>query len=258
MSNGLLRVLADLLLPPACLGCDGLIDPRDELRLLCRRCRAQLRALPAPSCARCAAPVRNTGRAIEEGCAECRAWPAELACARAACLLMPPASRIVHQLKYRGWPALAVPMAERMAALPLPEAARSARLVVPVPTTKQRLRERGYNQAQELARAFAQHTGRELCLALQRTGSSGTQTTLLPVARRANVAGAFRVEARAARRLRAAHVLLVDDVLTTGATACACAVALGAAGARHLSLVTFARALDARRLTHDNEASDDD
>jgi predicted amidophosphoribosyltransferase len=163
----------------------------------------------------------------------------------------------VHQLKYRGWPALAAPLAESMTRLMLPEPLRGARVCVPVPTTAQRMRERGYNQAALLAREFAAQTGRALVNALVRTGSAGSQTSLQPLARRANVAGAFQSVAREAAALRGADVLLIDDVLTTGATACACALALKHAGARRIALITFTRALDARRLTQSNGAGDD-
>jgi ComF family protein len=252
-----MHAVADLLLPPVCLGCDGPIDARDEARLACRVCRARLRAIPSPVCARCGASVRMTGRSRTEACHECAGWPHELAAARSACLLLPPADRLVHQLKYRGWPALAGPLAECMTTLLLPDVMRRATLCVPVPTTAGRMRERGYNQAEALARAYAGLTGRALRNALRREGHAGTQTALQPVARRANVAGAFRVEAHEATRIRGAHVLLVDDVLTTGATASACALALAAAGARSIALITFARALDARRLTRFNGAEDE-
>jgi ComF family protein len=254
----LLASVADLLLPPVCLGCDGLIDPRDQARLVCRRCRACLRAVPSPQCARCGATLRATGRSRDEKCAECAPWPRELTGARSACLLHPPADRLVHQLKYRGWPALAAPLAECMAAVALPDALRAARLCVPVPTTTVRLRERGYNQAECLALAFAGMTGRVMRKALLRERHVGSQTSLQPLARRANVAGAFRVDPRERARIRETDVLLVDDVLTTGATACACALALAQAGARQVLLITFARALDARRLTQSNGARDDE
>lgn len=249
--------LADLLLPPVCLGCDGAIHTADEARLVCRRCRARLRAIPVPACERCGATRLVTGRSHDEACPECAAWPRELTLARSACLLLPPANRLVHQLKYHGWRALARPLAERMAQLALPDWARAARMCVPVPTTAQRLRERGYNQAQLLAAAFAAVTGREPVHALIRTGSSGSQTALRPLERKRNVARTFQSDARAAARIRDADVLLIDDVLTTGATASACALALSAAGARRVALVTFARALDARRLTQLYGAGDD-
>lgn len=238
--------LADLILAPTCLGCRSLIRPSDDARLVCRRCRAALRALPSPSCPRCGAPLLATGRAIRRECAECESWPRTLIAARSACLLRPPADVLVHQLKYRGWRALAGPMAERMARLELPLDAAAARTCVPVPTSRVRQRQRGYNQAELLAKAFAARTGREVRPILERTRSASSQTTLQPVARGANVAGAFRAAESESRSYRKAHLLLIDDVLTTGATAAECARTLAAAGARCITVVTFARALDAR------------
>lgn len=153
---------------------------------------------------------------------------------------------LVHQLKYRGWRALAGPLAERMARLELPFDAAAARICVPVPTSRTRRRERGYNQAELLALAFAAETGRYVRPILERSRSTSSQTTLQPVARGANVAGAFRVAESDSRSYREAHLLLIDDVLTTGATAAECARTLAAAGARCITVVTFARALDAR------------
>lgn len=136
-----------------------------------------------------------------------------------------------------------------MAAVPLPaDVAAEAHLVLPVPTTAVRLRERGYNQAEVLARAFARRTGRTLVRALLREGASSSQTTLQPAARLANVAGAFRPVAGTQADIDGEHVLLVDDVLTTGATAIACSTSLIAAGARCVSILTFARATGRLRL----------
>lgn len=249
MAN-LLSSLLDLVFAPVCLGCGGAIAPGDPARLVCRLCRSRLHPLPQPGCPRCGAPRLLTGRSAEPTCGECGQWPPALRAARSACLLHPPGDRLVHQLKYRGWQALAEPMAERMAALPLPaDVDEEARIVVPVPTTAARRRERGYNQAELIARAFARRTGRELRLLLERTSAATTQTVLQPAARGANVAGAFRVTSLGAENVVGAHLLLVDDVLTTGATAAECARSLVAAGARCTSVITFARALDARRLT---------
>ena len=242
-----LAALVDFVLPPVCLGCDAAISAADTARLVCRPCRARIRPLPHPCCPRCGAPRLVTGR-DDDFCQECSHWPRELAFARSACRLEPPADRLVHQLKYRGWPRLAGPMAGFMARVPLPAALAGARYVVPVPTTRRRLRERGYNQARLLAREFARLTGRTVLDALVRERGNSTQTTLQPLARRANVATAFRPAPQSAR-LRNARVVLVDDVLTTGATASACALALRRAGSRCTGLLTFARALGPRGTT---------
>lgn len=247
---GLLASLTDLILAPICLACSARIAAGDDARLVCRRCRSMLRPLPPPCCPRCGAPTLRTGCDPGPTCSNCEAWPAALRGARSACLLHPPADVLVHQLKYRGWRALAAPLAERMAATRLPaDVEAEATICVPVPTTRTRMRQRGYNQAELLARAYAATTGREVRTLLDRAGSSRSQTALQPLARGANVAGAFRVASGAAAVLRRAHLLLVDDVLTTGATAVECARTLQDAGARCVTLITFARALDARRLS---------
>jgi ComF family protein len=116
--------------------------------------------------------------------------------------------------------------------------------VVPVPTSKARLRERGYNQAALLASAFARKTDRTAVPdMLLRTRATRTQTALHPGERRANVARAFSVADERAGELQGQHVILVDDVWTTGATALACSQTLLEAGARVVSVATFARVI---------------
>jgi ComF family protein len=161
-----------------------------------------------------------------------------------------PPRNLVHALKYGGWHAVAEEMGRRMAALPLPlEVREEVGIVLPVPVGRVRLRARGYNQAEMLSRSLASFQGwRHEPETLERTRATESQTALHPTERRANVAGAFRVRAGREATLRREHVLLVDDVWTTGATALACAAALTAAGARAVSVITFARALPDRKL----------
>jgi ComF family protein len=150
-----------------------------------------------------------------------------------------PARRLVHALKYDGWTVAAVPMAEAVARF-APDALRRAELLVPVPLGRTRLRERGHNQAGLLADALAARSGSLVAHdVLLRRRETRTQTDLAPDARRRNVSGAFAPGPRSARGL---VVALVDDVLTTGATLGAAAVALARAGAREVGAVTFARA----------------
>lgn len=159
-------------------------------------------------------------------------------------VLAPPADALVHRLKYGGWRSLAPTLARRMAAMPLPRDVRDeARIVVPVPTTRKRRRRRGYDQAEVLADAYAGIRGLRVVRALVRRRAAGSQVVLQPAQRRANVAGAFGPAARPAPELRGAHVLLVDDVLTTGATALEVTGALVARGCRLVSVITFARSL---------------
>lgn len=244
---GLLRGLTDLVFAPRCLGCGG--PTGDGRTLACGRCRSRLDPPPSPLCARCGFPRLRTGREAGPTCQECSDWPTGLRLSRSACLLQGPAAALVHQLKYRGWRRLAGLMADRMAAVPLPpDVRRETRVVVPVPTTPLRLRERGYNQAELLARALAGITHRTVSCALSRGAARRSQTTLQPAARLANVAGVFSPVPECTEEIAGEHLLLVDDVLTTGATITACTESLVAAGARCVSVMTFARAAGRLRL----------
>jgi ComF family protein len=135
-------------------------------------------------------------------------------------------------------------MGERMARLSWPAdviAERTA--VVPIPLARSRERERGFNQSTLLATALAARWRIPVwSTVVERARSTQTQTQLTPAERSSNVAGAFRATEAAHSTLRGAHVVLVDDVVTTAATLNACADALFAAGARILSYVTFGRA----------------
>jgi len=151
---------------------------------------------------------------------------------------------IVHALKYGGWHAIATEMARRIARLGWPQDVLEERAaVIPVPLATSRERERGYNQSERLASALASRWRIPAwCDVLERARATATQTRLTPEERLANVSGAFRVCSSERRRVRNAHLMLVDDVVTTAATLNACAAALMAGGARIVSYVTFGRA----------------
>jgi ComF family protein len=176
-------------------------------------------------------------------CLECAEWGEEVVGARSAVLLRPPADELVHGLKYGGWVELAGLMGRRMVRRAIPPGLASGPyVVVPVPTTKRRLRSRGYNQAYLLAAAVSEEVGRPLYEALERRHGGPTQVGLHPAQRRANVKNAFVARKDAMTGLSDVRVLLVDDVLTTGSTATAAARALVQAGAAEVFLSTFARA----------------
>lgn len=152
---------------------------------------------------------------------------------------------IIHALKYDRWHAVAGGIADRMARLAWPnDVIRERTAVIPVPLADVRLRERGFNQSERIATALAERWRMPVWRdVLTRSRSTETQTRLTPEQRLANVSGAFRVhDASSSLRLRNAHVVLVDDVVTTAATLNACAAALVAGGARIVSYVTFGRA----------------
>lgn len=151
-----------------------------------------------------------------------------------------PWSDLIGRFKFGAEPGWARALAERMAAIPgVREELQRAELVLPMPLAPRRLAERGFNQALLLARALAPgKTEARLLLRLRETGS---QTALDRKARQANVRDAFAVEPLRSRELHGASAVLVDDVMTSGASLRAAAKALRAAGARRVAAVVLAR-----------------
>jgi ComF family protein len=150
----------------------------------------------------------------------------------------------VHALKYDGWTRVAREIGERMSRMTFPpDVERERTALVPVPLSRQRLRERGFNQSALIARALEDRWQIPAWTdVLDRVTSTRSQTRLTPGERQGNVAGAFSVPLEARSKIRGAHLILVDDVVTTGATLRASASALFAAGTRTISYMTFGRA----------------
>jgi ComF family protein len=231
-----LHQLERWLLPSACLLCGEATPASEQDPLICPICRSRWRLVPAPYCGRCGQP---TVAGLE--CRICAGWPPALARVRSAVWLEGTAQHAVHLLKYSGWWRVAEGMAPAMAPL---EALTGQVCLIPIPLGARRLRERGYNQSERIAAALGALTGRPVRGdLLSRVRETGTQTALTPEARQANVAGAFRGgTGDGGEGAQGLHLVLVDDVFTTGATLCAAAVALHAAGAERVEAVTFARA----------------
>ncbi len=231
-----LEQLERWLLPPACLLCEGPPAAREGDALVCGLCRSRWRPVPDPLCPRCGQPAFG-----DLECRICAGWPAGLARVRSAVWLSGGAQRAVHLLKYEGWWRLAQPMAETMAGL---EPLTGRVSLIPVPLGAKRLRSRGYNQSERLAAALGARCGVPVRPGLLVRGrETTTQTALTPDARRANVAGAFAV-APGSGGVAGHHLVLVDDVFTTGSTLLAAAAALAAAGAARVDAVTFGRAVE--------------
>jgi ComF family protein len=226
----------DLLLPRHCAACDVPL-PLGRPCALCEPCWSTFRMPVDTLCARCGLPI-SPPRHL---CAACAARTPAFHVARALGLylaepgLLNPLARAVRALKFHGHRAAATSLGAALATvLPLPREAT----IVPVPLHPARLRERGYNQALLLARALARTARLGLApRALVRRRPTPSQARLDAAARRANLAGAFLAPAP----LPAGPVVLVDDVLTTGATADACARTLRDAGATAVVVLTVGR-----------------
>jgi ComF family protein len=153
------------------------------------------------------------------------------------------AREAVHALKYGRLPRIAEDLAAAMARVDLPPSTDEASVLVPIPLAPKRLRERGYNQSEALARALARLWRIPVVDVLIRSRETPTQTALTPETRLANVAGAFSPGHGPGVSLPVTSLVLVDDVFTTGATLAEAARALEQAGARTIFGVTFGRAV---------------
>jgi len=226
-----LAFLLRAVVPSRCAGCGG---KRRDLGGggLCADCWEALPCFaPETTCPRCALP---TGGGTCRGCENA---PPPVAGAVALGPYDGALKRLVHALKFEGHDILAAPAAARLAPEVRRRGLHGVDAVVPIPSTRRRNRERGYDPAALLGEELARRLALRLFPALVRAKETPPQSTLTAAARRANVAGAFRARAAAEGR----SLLLVDDVLTTGATAFTAAETLRAAGARHVFLAVLAR-----------------
>jgi competence protein ComFC len=190
-------------------------------------------------CVSCRTPFLNAFPLDAEGrCALCRAGLRGFDAAYCFGSYEGTLRELIHSYKYRGIQTLSRPLAEFLAAaLPLDEHFDA---VIPVPLHWRKRWQRGFNQSDLLAQAIARPRGLPVVRALVRTRFTKTQAGLSNTERRKNVATAFRCR-RVAETLAGKHVLLIDDVMTTGSTAAACARALKRAGAARVVLATIAR-----------------
>jgi ComF family protein len=220
------RGFVNALFPPRCGGCLA------EGALWCSACHASLNYVRPPTCDRCGEP-QTIGL-----CTKCLAQPLQIESIHSVILFQGNVRQAIHRFKYERLAGLAEPLGDLLV-----EGWRARQLtadwIVPVPLHAARQRERGYNQAELLARYLSQQTGTPCApAALNRTRRTAVQMELNAAERKINVAGAF---VAADGRLRGARVVVIDDVCTTGATLDACAAALLAAGAASVIGLTVAR-----------------
>ena len=238
-ASRLVRSVLDFALPPRCGGCGTIVDDVDSF---CADCWKQLEFLGAGGCSRCGLPLKATDI---ETCAVCLAKPPRLDRIRAAVAYGDISRSITMRLKYGRKVALARTMSRYMQ--PLLGDLSGDTVFVPVPLHRSRLWRRGFNQSAIVARELSRRTGYGVEIdALKRVRATPPLKGLNMLQRRRTVAGAFRANRQA--ELRGRNIVLVDDVLTTGSTANACARVLKRAGAARVDLVSWARVIRPSQL----------
>jgi ComF family protein len=224
--------ILDFALPPRCAGCGSIVS---DVHSFCPDCWKQIEFLGSAGCVICGTPLQATDA---ENCAICLAKPPRIARTRAAVAYGEVSRGLALRLKYGRKTAIAKTMARFMA--PLIEAQGDNVLLLPVPLHRSRLWQRGFNQSAIVARELSRHTGLKTnATVLKRIKRTPPLKGMSLQQRRRLVGGAFKVTDREA--IAGRTVVLVDDVLTTGSTANACARELRRAGAVRVELISWAR-----------------
>lgn len=231
----LLDRVVSLALPPRCPACGAVAEADHRF---CTGCWTGLTFIGPPWCAGCAIPF-DYDRGADARCASCLAEPPLHAGARAAVAYGEAAKTVVLRLKYARRTAFAETAARAMARH-VPD---DAQLIVPVPLHRWRLWSRGYNQAALIARGLASPAVPAAVDLLRRSRATPVLRGLGRRGRARAVAGAFTLADGARARLAGRHVVLVDDVFTTGATANACTRVLLRGGATKVTVLCWARVI---------------
>lgn len=239
------RVALDIVYPPLCLLCR---EPVGDPHGLCPACWSELHFIDGPVCAVCGLPFElDAGK--DTLCATCLAHPPLFDQARAILTYDDLSKKPVLALKHADRLDLVPAFARWLERTGGPLMA-GADLIVPVPLHRWRLWKRRYNQAAELSRGLSRRCGVPMVpgVLIRRKATPSQGKMPSAAARRKNMRGAFAVPKAARETVKGCRILLIDDVLTTGATANACARALKRAGAKAVYLLALARVV--RPLSH--------
>jgi competence protein ComFC len=233
-----LSAIASLLYPPACTICSASVGAGEYL---CAECDAKITRIVPPFCAKCSEPFAGAITGVFT-CANCAHRTLHFDAAVAAYRSRGIVRRVILDFKYGRQIHLRHPVARWLVAALDDDRLRGRRfnIVIPVPLHPARERQRGFNQARLLAELLSAHVSIQAKSALERIRYTTTQTAFDRAERMENLHGAFRLRKNA--DVRDLHVLLIDDVLTTGSTLSECARVLKEAGARSVHAATAARA----------------
>ncbi len=238
------RAFLDLMFPAHCEVCGADLSSAPN-HFICFACFSLIKRISDPACTRCGAPI-HAGIYCDpiDGCPQCRGNTMKCSKVVAAAVYEPPLRNIVLAIKFGGRLYVGRLLSELLVNRILETGLDAGcTAVVPVPVTPATFRSRGFNQAEELARAAGRRLGIPVRPGwLKKVRETPPQATLPAAERRMNLRGAFRVPDP--RSVRGTRILLVDDVTTTGATMSECAAALLAAGAADVCGAVVARAMD--------------
>lgn len=232
-----LKRLLNTILPPRCTSCHALVE---DAGMVCADCWRELEFIASPLCKKCGFPFPY---AMEEEalCGTCASEEPRFTLARAALRYNDKSAALISHFKYADR-TYAAPLFAKWMTQAGADCLKDAELLVPVPLHPRRLFARRYNQAALLVQQIGKLTGKPIALqALVRRKHNPPQVSLSQIQRRQNVKNIFSAHPNYGKHMAGKHVVLIDDVMTTGATIIECTKAISRAGAASVRVLTLAR-----------------